>query len=379
MTAIPPYLRPGATHLPEGHDDTLDPSEAPTDALERSAAPTEWPSHNLAKGSADPPDAPLAPPPTDPAARGLPPFEWPTGPACNIANRPLAETVSPLDTLDPDIALWQKVEVSIWPFAGPPQVGIWPRGWLGIDNLSTIWVCTIGGQPGTWIQVPAGSSAGVASFNGRTGAVVPGPADYLAVQNGGLPGATNATRYVGGTVSGAPTTGAFNVGDYVIAQNGGMFVCTIAGSPGTWIAVGLAGAPAGKLYATAGAFSTTLGNPMTGATSQYMNGGCSINGLGIQVPFAGIYHASFQMWGTMAVGSGSLATCYLGVNGVALETGSNLFFNSGSGCSYAFSADVQLNANDVVTTFTANGASNATMLNPNNQNYNYLTLHLVSR
>lgn len=53
-----------------------------------------------------------------------------------------------------------------------------------------------------------------------------------------LRGATAATRYVGGTASGAPTIGTFAVGDYVIAQNAHIWVCTVAGTPGTWVDAG---------------------------------------------------------------------------------------------------------------------------------------------
>jgi hypothetical protein len=52
----------------------------------------------------------------------------------------------------------------------------------------------------------------------------------------GLSGATAASRYVGGTTSGAPTTGAFVIGDYVVDQTGKIWICTVAGSPGTWVA-----------------------------------------------------------------------------------------------------------------------------------------------
>ncbi len=52
-----------------------------------------------------------------------------------------------------------------------------------------------------------------------------------------LTGATATTRYVGATATGAPASGTFAVGDYVIAQDGGIYVCTVAGSPGTWVAV----------------------------------------------------------------------------------------------------------------------------------------------
>jgi hypothetical protein len=54
----------------------------------------------------------------------------------------------------------------------------------------------------------------------------------------GLTGAVAPARFVGGTTSGAPVTGTFAVGDYVIAQNAKIWVCAVAGSPGTWVAVG---------------------------------------------------------------------------------------------------------------------------------------------
>ena len=50
----------------------------------------------------------------------------------------------------------------------------------------------------------------------------------------GLPGATAASRHAGATTSGAPTTGTFAVGDYVVDQTGAMYICTVAGTPGTW-------------------------------------------------------------------------------------------------------------------------------------------------
>lgn len=51
----------------------------------------------------------------------------------------------------------------------------------------------------------------------------------------GLPGATAAARFVGGTTSGAPVSGGpFLVGDFVIDQSVAIWICVIAGSPGTW-------------------------------------------------------------------------------------------------------------------------------------------------
>lgn len=54
----------------------------------------------------------------------------------------------------------------------------------------------------------------------------------------GLAGATAATRYVGATASGAPASGAFQVGDFSIDHAGKIYVCTAAGSPGTWAEIG---------------------------------------------------------------------------------------------------------------------------------------------
>ena len=50
----------------------------------------------------------------------------------------------------------------------------------------------------------------------------------------GLTGATQASRYVGATTSGAPASGTFVVGDYIIDRSGSIWICTTAGSPGTW-------------------------------------------------------------------------------------------------------------------------------------------------
>lgn len=54
------------------------------------------------------------------------------------------------------------------------------------------------------------------------------------VQATGTTGAPNAGRFVGVTTSGAPTTGTYRVGDYCLSQNGQLFACTAAGTPGTW-------------------------------------------------------------------------------------------------------------------------------------------------
>ena len=57
-----------------------------------------------------------------------------------------------------------------------------------------------------------------------------------SVSTPGLPGATAASRYVGATASGAPASGTFAVGDFVLDLTGKVWICTTAGSPGAWSA-----------------------------------------------------------------------------------------------------------------------------------------------
>lgn len=54
----------------------------------------------------------------------------------------------------------------------------------------------------------------------------------------GLTGATASSRYAGATASGAPSTGTFAVGDVVPDQTGKVWICTVAGTPGTWVQSG---------------------------------------------------------------------------------------------------------------------------------------------
>lgn len=106
----------------------------------------------------------------------------------------------------------------------------------------------------SWVTVNVNQT-----FNGRSGTIVPAAGDYTAAQvtnaadksntatqsfSGGvsapflgglgLTGATAGMRMVGATVSGPPTSGAFNQGDVVVSQDGRLFVCSTGGSPGTW-------------------------------------------------------------------------------------------------------------------------------------------------
>ncbi|HXA33028.1 MAG TPA: hypothetical protein VNV87_12270 [Acidimicrobiales bacterium] len=179
-TPLPPYLKPKATKLPAGHDDTLDPPAPPTDSEQRQTAPFDWAQFDKSKGTDGPPDAPLAPPATDSSRRSTAPFVWPRSLPQAVPNRPLRELVAPVPDLDPDIALWPVTILSRWPFAGPPAEGIWPKGWMGADSDAAVWVCTVAGEPGTWRQIGAAGPAGGWPTNNGTG-----PGNLTAATPGG--------------------------------------------------------------------------------------------------------------------------------------------------------------------------------------------------
>lgn len=69
----------------------------------------------------------------------------------------------------------------------------------------------------------------------------------------GLTGATAAFRLVGATTGGAPTSGTFAVGDALIDQLGPVWVCIVAGTPGSWTPVfvdGFIGGGTTRYYTT---------------------------------------------------------------------------------------------------------------------------------
>ena len=51
----------------------------------------------------------------------------------------------------------------------------------------------------------------------------------------GVTGTDARSRFVGGTVAGSPTTGTFTLGDMVVSQDGHIYICTVSGTPGTWV------------------------------------------------------------------------------------------------------------------------------------------------
>jgi hypothetical protein len=76
----------------------------------------------------------------------------------------------------------------------------------------------------------------------------------------GITGAAQAGRFVGANASGAPATGTFLVGDYSIDYLGNMWICTVTGSPGTWVNVGSSSNLVTSVFGRAGAVVATSGD-----------------------------------------------------------------------------------------------------------------------
>lgn len=126
----------------------------------------------------------------------------------------------------------------------------------GAGTVTTVSVATANGfagsvaNPTTTPAITVSTSVtGLLKGNGTAisaagAADIPQLADYAPT---GLTGATTASRYVGGTVSGSPGSGTFVTGDFVIDQTGKIWICTAGGSPGTWAQVSGGGGSGGTL------------------------------------------------------------------------------------------------------------------------------------
>jgi hypothetical protein len=191
---------------------------------------------------------------------------------------------------------------------------------------------TYSGNPGLKITTGAASGdvLGSDASGNATWQSVPFPAGLAPT---GLTGATAASRYAGGTASGAPVSGTFAVGDWVVDQTGKIWVCTTAGSPGAWTQI------SGNLPLT------TLGDMLyenaTPAAAR-LAGNTSATKNFLTQTGTGTVSAA-PAWGTIALGdipsgvallAGATFTGYLAPAVVALTDAATISVNAAAGSDF---------------------------------------------
>ncbi len=124
----------------------------------------------------------------------------------------------------------------------------------------------------------------------------------------GMSGSSAATRYVGGTTSGAPTTSTFAVGDWIVTQDGRIWICTTAGTPGTWQQPSppLSFGGAGNIAALAA--SASAGASGLVADASHVHPWTGLGVLSISQAWSALqtFNAGITMGGTLSKGSNAL-------------------------------------------------------------------------
>ena len=122
-----------------------------------------------------------------------------------------------------------------------------PTEMVAVTNVSgTSWTVTRGAEGTT----PVPRTSGFTVNQTFTAGFLASPQFAGAVSTGGLTGATAASRYAGATTSGAPASGSFSAGDFVIDRTGAIWICTAGGTgpAATWAQTGAAAAAASAAY-----------------------------------------------------------------------------------------------------------------------------------
>ena len=172
------------------------------------------------------------------------------------------------------------------------------------------------------------------------------------------PGAAYSAGYVGGTTSGAPTTGTFQTNDFVVDQSGFVWVCISGGSPGTWVRN--SAADYGCVAVSTATQTLTVRSGQSGFDTVSLNGlqdpsadphgMFSAAGHSITVPLAGYYLATGAVGTTLGTGNFSQAALLV-KNGSAVSRGDEVRVvgTGGWGGNTTVSDVLHCAANDVIT------------------------------
>lgn len=192
----------------------------------------------------------------------------------------------------------ESASITDWPVSYPFTVLIdWGNGSF---EVATITQAATGGGPYVFANCIRGDDSGLSPSHDSGAQIVPGfsqrdlteAAEHVngftsGMAPSGITGATAASRYVGATTSGAPVSGTFLTGDWVIDRSGAIWICTAGGTQGTWAEIS-----GGSGFA----------NPMS-ATGDTMYGGAS----GAATRLAGNTTATKKFYTQTGTGSVSAA------------------------------------------------------------------------
>ena len=109
-------------------------------------------------------------------------------------------------------------------------------GSVVLNNSPTLVTPALGVATATSINGTSIPSSTTLLTTATTAITVSGESKAADFSATGLGTATSGARFVGGTTSGAPTgtSASFLKGDFVIDQTGAIWICSSAGTPGTW-------------------------------------------------------------------------------------------------------------------------------------------------
>lgn len=163
-----------------------------------------------------------------------------------------------------NLAVNDYIELYVYQTSGVNQAtqGDTHQTWLSAVKLNSSGGGTAAVSFGSPVEIGTALADGSAATSARSDHVHSGLGQPI-----GLTGATAATRFVGGTTSGAPASGTFAVGDFVIDQSGSAWVCTTAGTPGTWTQMGGGGAAVPDVVQVAEAWNTATSVTIAAASS----------------------------------------------------------------------------------------------------------------
>jgi hypothetical protein len=107
-------------------------------------------------------------------------------------------------------------------------------GTLGVSGATTLAGLAVNNNLAVAGNETVGGTLGVTGATTLAGVNATGEVAGADFKTAGLAGATTPSRYVGSTARGAPTSGTFAAGDFVVDATGQVFTCLAGGTPGTW-------------------------------------------------------------------------------------------------------------------------------------------------